>query len=193
MRFVAAAAAVLIATSATAQSRCPTSPDLENGVILRDTSQNFALEYSRLPDGLIAERRFGAGDTTGDALMSPHLLTKAVGASSAPVSFSADVADLDRLDQTLTWVSQAFVSVGGVDIPNGMITAQYAHTTTYEIGNCRYQIWVVDVTQTSSLGTTHTRNHYAPELGLILTVQRLDEGGTVISELVFNEVQIVPN
>ncbi len=193
MRFVAAAVAVLIATSTTAQSRCPTGTDLENGIILRETSQGFAMEYSRLPNGLIAERRFIAGDTTGDALMSPHPLTKAVGSSSAPVSFSADVADLDRLDQTLTWVSQAFVSVGGVDIPNGMITAHYARTTTYEIGDCRYQIWVVDVTQTSSLGTIRTRNHYAPELGLILAVQRLDEGGTVISELVFDKVQIAPS
>ncbi len=83
--------------------------------------------------------------------------------------------------------------MGGVDIPNGMITAHYARTTTYDIGDCHYQIWVVDVTQTSSLGTTRTRNHYAPELGLILTVQRLDEGGSVISELVFDEVQIAPN
>ncbi len=70
MRFVAAAVAVLIATSATAQSRCPTSADLENGIILRDTSQGFAMKYSRLPNSLIAERRLIAGDTTGDALMS---------------------------------------------------------------------------------------------------------------------------
>ena len=193
MRSVAAVLTLSLASPAMAQDRCPTGADLHSGVILRDASQDLVLRYHRLPNGGIAEHVVLANGTTSEPLTTPHPLTKVAGSASAPVTLSMDVDGLDRLDQTLRWSSESFISVGGVEIPNGTVTASYIGTAMHEIGDCQYRVWIVDVANASSLGTVYTRNHYAPELGLILKVQRLNNSGTIVSELVFSDAQIARN
>ena len=181
----------IFAPAALSAAPCPTVSDLDTGIILERTDPLFRETIRSGAAGLIAERDM---DRDGTVMQVQSIFGHALAItrrrdarSDLTIEYSADLQQLDRLDQIKTLRSKTTLRINGGAPISGHTMWQFVDQTKFEIGGCTYDTWVVIETPAyDGRVSSRFQQFYAPEPGLILASVKLDPSGKPISGVTFN-------
>lgn len=194
---LALTAATLTATAsqAAANPACPTHADLAAGVTLTRSAPALSIAYVQSAAGL-TETKITPSQSGPVRQVSTYPHPLAVGDQTRPdgtvlsLRYRGGTTALDDLIHTKTLTRATTLSIGGKMIDQGTTRWQLLSTGTTRIGGCAYPTWEVRETMTlQSITLAPMIKTYAPDLGEVLAVSRLDEAGKPVSIARFDHIR----
>jgi len=196
IRALATAFAFVAATTATAQTTCPTRNDLADGVRLERTTPYFGMVFTQTRTGLNESRvmeRNGRPEAVSTVYAHPLATKQRIGQSGTfEIIYQKNVRELNRLNVTGRWSSPIRLLQDGRENMRGEVVKTFLGTTTFVVGNCQYPVWIVrdQLWHADGRLISNFEHLYSPAAGLVLLATKLDENDQPVSNVMPDVISI---
>ena len=106
--------------------------------------------------------------------------------------YDAPLQGIETLDRDKEWESGYTVSSDGEELFEGRFTLSYKRSANVVIGECRYNVWVVEARMYRPELYSNFEQLYAPKLGIVLGSVAKDAEDTPVSGVFFDHIERAP-
>ncbi|NIZ10158.1 hypothetical protein HCZ97_12035 [Pseudooceanicola sp. HF7] len=187
-----AACALMCPAVALAQS-CPQTPVNDAPLRLTRADPFMQIDYTSTAEGLREDRTMEVRGLTRDSttLYAHPLVPARLTSDQTKITmrYDAPLQGIETLDRDKKWESGYTVSSDGEELFKGRFTLSYKRSANVVIGECRYNVWVVEARMYRPELYSNFEQLYAPKLGIVLGSVAKNAEDTPVSGVFFDHIE----